>query len=321
MFLKYKKNTKYNWKTKINNKNIILKSIIILKIKNFFLKKNVLEIKTPEINHTTLLNTNISLIYAYNYNISNKKKMYLQTSPEYNMKKLLICGTSSIYQISNAFRGKDISKIHNPEFTILEWYRKKYTAKMLIKETIELLKLILNIKKTIKKTYEILFKKILHLIPKNESIYKIKILIKKKNIQIINKEKFKKNEYLDILLKYIIEPKIEKNKLFIFYNYYLMKADLAKKKKNSKRFEIYINEIEIANGSEELQNYNTHIKKFNKINRMFKNSKNLLNNNITLITALYHGLPWCSGIAVGIERIIMNNLKLKNIKHISTFIN
>mgnify|MGYP001602494765 FL=1 len=293
---------KYKWITKVNNKNLILKSIIKLKIRNFFFIKNIFEVNTPNLCSSISLNSNIQSIYTNNYTNFNKIPLYLQNSPEYKMKKLIISGCSSIYQLSPAFRGSDISNIHNPEFQILEWYRKKYNTKMLIKEIIELLENILKIIKIIKITYEMLFEKILNIKPKNESIYKIKNIIKLYNIKITKKNKINKNDYLNLLLKYIIEPKLKKKKIYIIYNYYYKQPDLAKTtKKISKRFEIYINKIEIANGAEELKNYNTHIKKFNKFNIKKKKLKKIINNNIKFISSLYYGLPKCSGIAIGIE--------------------
>ncbi|QQG46730.1 MAG: hypothetical protein HYZ30_01355 [Candidatus Azosocius agrarius] len=311
---------KYKWKTKINNKTIILKSIIILKIKNFFQIKNILEINTPKICTTTSQNINIQPIYIDNYIFLTKTKLFLQNSPEYNMKKLLTLGAFSIYQISTSFRSSDISKIHNPEFTILEWYRIKYTVKMLIKEIIELFKNLLLNKKIKKLTYEMLFKKTFSIKPKNESLYKIKQLIKRYNIK-IKSTITNKNDYLNLLLKYIIEPNLDKNIILILYNYNLLQAHLSIKKLHyANRFEIYINNTEIANGANELKNYNSHIKKFNKYNKKKIFFKKIINNDIKFILSLYHGLPQCSGVAIGLDRIIMYHLKKTHIKYITTFL-
>lgn len=134
------------WQPSATFENLRLKASILKKIRDFFAAKNVLEVDTPLMCRTSVTDPFIQSIPALFQSLphENEWRYYLQTSPEYAMKRLLAAGSGDIFQICKAFRQGEIGGFHNPEFTMIEWYRLGFDHHDLMNETDELLQLILE---------------------------------------------------------------------------------------------------------------------------------------------------------------------------------
>ena len=135
------------WQPSASLETLRERALIISKIRHFFAERNVIEVETPVLSHATVTDPHVIGIPAIFQFLgeSLEKTMYLQTSPEYAMKRLLASGMGSIYQINKAFRQGEVGKIHNPEFTMLEWYRIDFDHYALMDEMDELLQLVLKL--------------------------------------------------------------------------------------------------------------------------------------------------------------------------------
>ena len=302
-------------------------------VRSFFDKKQVIEVETPLLGLTSVTSPYIQSLEV----LDNNKKYYLQTSPEYAMKRLLCLNNNqSIYQICKAFRKEEIGSMHHIEFSMLEWYRLDFSIFDLMNEIEELINLLvldfkkynkkLELFKNIKKySYQEVFLKYLNLDPLeisyNDLLINFKKLIIFNNNEIYSSLSF--DDMLQQLFCKYIEPKLD---YAFVYNFPKSQAALAKinleDKRVANRFELYLNKIEIANGYDELLDSELYKKRFEQENQIRK-SEGIKEMNIDnlLLDALKNsnGLPDCSGVALGLDRLLMFLTDINNIEQIISF--
>lgn len=293
------------WRPSAPLKNLQLRAEILKQIRHFFAERCVLEVETP-------LLASASVTDPYIHSISTlyqKRPYYLQTSPEYAMKRLLAAGSGAIYQICKAFRQDEIGHLHNPEFTILEWYRPQFDHHHLMNEVDELLQTVLKTKPADRQTYQMIFQTHLELNPHDVDLSKLEKCAKKQGIHLqanIND----RDTWLTILLTHCIEPHLGQDRPCFIYDFPVSFAALAKIQPNTppvaSRFEVYVKGVELANGFHELQNANEQRRRFEK-NLLERKQAGLRKLAIDeyFLAALEHGLPDCAGVALGLDRLIM----------------
>ncbi len=324
----------------INNKtknNFLIRIKIIKYIRKYLTKNKFLEVETPML-HIIPGGATAKPFKTYHKYLNTK--MYLRISPEIFLKKLIIGGFTKIFELNRNFRNEGISKIHNPEFTMIEIYKAYSNYKDMMKLTKNIINyIILYINK-----YKTIFKFKKHNINFYNKYYKmsIKKAIFKysnyfKNIKELNntqkikkiakklKINYKKNnihEIINKIFKLTTEKKIIKPTFITNYPINISPLALNNKKNNkiADRFELFINGYEIANGFSELNNYKEQKKRFK--NQIKKNKKKKYDKEY--IEALKHGLPPTAGVGIGIDRLIMlltNNKSIKNIIYFPTLKN
>lgn len=297
------------WQPTATIENLKKRAEIIAKIRNFFAKRNILEVETPLLSHATVTDVHL-------HSIKTTGNLYLQTSPEYAMKRLLAAGSGSIYQICKAFRDDESGRLHNLEFTILEWYRVGFSHHDLMDEMEELLQCVLNYPKAVRFTYQEVFEKFLQINPHDINLESLQSCARENKIDLQIDDK-------DTLLQLLMSEKIEPNlKGVVFiYDYPKTQAALAKiRGEVAERFEVYVDGIELANGFHELQDAKEQRERF--LNDLAKRKK--LNYSAVpldehFLAALEHGLPACSGVALGVDRLIMLVLGVAYIDKVISF--
>ncbi|QJC38106.1 elongation factor P--(R)-beta-lysine ligase [Enterobacteriaceae endosymbiont of Donacia marginata] len=310
------KNLNYLTSAKIND--LIKRAIIIKKIRNFFDKKKFIEVETPIL--TQFENTNLFLQqFSTNFiNIKNKKKLFLITSPEFHMKRILASKiNSSIYQICHSFRNGELGQYHNPEFTMLEWYHKNYNLKQLMEE-IDNFFVEFGFNQLKRYSYKKIFFKYFKINPFNISKKKLLFLIKKIGFVKNKNSTFITDNYLQMLFDLYIVPKLGLKSPVLIYNFPSSQKTTEtiniKNKNIANRFEVFFKGVELGNGFHELTNYKEQKKRFNEDN----NKRKLIGLpikkiDIYLLKAIKHGIPNYSGMAIGLDRFIMFLLKKKSI--------
>jgi lysyl-tRNA synthetase class 2 len=291
------------------------RAAILEKCRSFFSHNKIIEVDCPLLVSYPNLDNHIE-----SFSLSMKPKRYLITSPEYAMKRLLSEGMEAIYQISHVFRKKEIGSMHNPEFTLIEWYEKNISYKKFHKHVLELIHVFFKPKKIVLLTYEEAFLKWTKINPfktscaeikkylKNENIFLSKSILKEKNIDV----------FLDIILSSIIQPKMEKEVLYRIDSYPASQAALAQIQEYNghpiaERFEYFYNGIELGNGYHELANAKEQKERFEKT----KKSSYAIDTRF--LEALEKGIGNCYGIALGFDRLLMIHLNKTNIKEIMPF--
>jgi len=299
---------------------------IIKSIRDFFAKQNVIEVETP-----LLCSSSVTDPYLHALSLEcGSHTRFLQTSPEYAMKRLLCEGISDIYQICKAFRSDEFGKLHQIEFTILEWYRLNFDHHQLMNETELLLQTVINSPPAKKFTYQELFEQYLKFNPHAITQNKLIDQLNQNEISLKETGSLSKDDYLDILFSQRIEPKLKSDfepltPIFVT-EYPASQAALAKTNLNSEgieiaeRFEVYINGIELANGYHELQDGNVQRQRFQQdLEKRKTLNLPLVPIDEYLCTALDKGLPSCAGIALGIDRLTMLALDKHHISDVISY--
>lgn len=317
-----------NWRPTAEFNQIKQRALLLDNIRAFFKNLAVLEVETPLLCQYAPTMVHIDPISVM---LSNNSTRFLQTSPEYAMKRLLAAGIGDIFQICKAFRGMESGVRHNPEFTMLEWYRVNFNHHQLMQEVIALLNYCgINYKNCLI-SYREIFKKYVNTDPGIASLTELKQIIKN-NINLTDDFKsFMLNQATiqdcqELLFSNLVEPNLEHNIIWAIYNYPKEQSALAKVSKEpdgyfvAERFEIYINGIELANGYHELLDPIAQQQRFIEDQNLREQlGKNYLAIDNYLIEALKHGLPSCSGVALGVDRLLMLITGMSNLEQVLCF--
>ena len=297
--------------------NLHARAALYKKIRDFFFAKGVLEVETPVLCQHTVTDPHIE---SFKVPVTSNKDYFLQTSPEYAMKRLLAAGSGCIYQITKSFRIGEAGRQHNPEFTMLEWYRIGFTHHDLMNELDELLQYCLATDPAEKISYQQLFLTHLTIDPLNCDLATLKKIIAENNIQ-MDLAELDHDTALQILLSRLIEPKLGIEKPLFLYDFPPSQAALSKINNGvAERFELYMKGSEIANGFHELTDAEEQKARFEK-NQIERKARGQFIPDIDhyFIDALKAGLPACAGVAVGIDRLLMQMVKTKNITDVISF--
>ncbi|MBT4885117.1 MAG: EF-P lysine aminoacylase GenX [Legionellales bacterium] len=279
----------------------------IAAIRAFFQDRSVMEVTTPLLASTTVTDPYISSIACKLRASSSDMQAYLQTSPEFAMKRLLAAGSGSIYQICQAFRDDEPSPIHKAEFTMLEWYQLGYDYQDLMQELHDLLKLFWPGLKLAKLTYSELFYNYIGLDIKAATITELDSVLRKNTKSELDLRS--KNDYLDALMTLVIQPQLKDVPALFVYDYPASQASLAKLSNKdpsiAERFELFLSGIEIANGFSELTNAPEQRQRFILDNnaRAEQGLPKIALDEGFLESLVY--LPACAGVAVGLDRLFM----------------
>lgn len=273
-------------------------------IRDFFNARGYLEVETPVMGQF-----GITDVYLSNIKVNFRGKPYcLQTSPEYHMKRLLAAGSGPIFQLARVFRDDELGRWHNPEFTLLEWYQLGINHHQLMDEMDELLQQVFNAGLMQRKTYQRVFQEICDIDPLTATIEKLQqILLQFELSGILPMDERDRDQYLFLLMSHVIEPALAKEETPVaVYNFPVSQAALAQVKDEvAERFEVYFRGVELANGFHELTDASLQQARFREDN--FKRQAQGLEHcqeDIYLLGALHHGLPACSGVALGIDRLL-----------------
>ena len=292
-------------------------------IRAFFVEKRVLEVETPVLSTAASCDINLD---SFCTELPDSKKLYLQTSPEFAMKRLLASGSGSIYQIAKSFRQSERGRFHNPEFTLLEWYRVGFSLSDLMGEMVELLMLCFGQNLAFRTvTYQQLFQQLTGIDPHHSSLNDLmKYAADQGNPEAVNIFAGKLSNGLDYVFSQYVQPNLKSEVVYFVTDYPECMAMLAKLGTNNpvtaKRFEVYFNNVELANGYEELIDANEQHERFqHELMEREEGGLSDLPMDRNLLAALAHGMPECSGVALGLDRLLMLMTDANAIDDVLTF--
>ncbi|MGY4675417.1 elongation factor P--(R)-beta-lysine ligase [Ursidibacter arcticus] len=317
-------NEQIDWKPSAPIQNLLKRSKIMGEIRQFFTERGVLEVETPAMSefsvtdvHLSTFNTQFLSPFA-----SQAKTLHLITSPEYHMKRLLASGSGAIFQICRVFRNEESGKRHNPEFTMLEWYRPHFDMYRLINEVDDLLQQILDCEPAESFSYQFVFQTYVGLDPLSAS--KAQLIAKAKEYGLQCDE----NEQRDILLQFlfseVVEANIGKERPTAVYHFPATQAALAQisteDHRVAERFEFYYKGLELANGFHELSDAKEQIRRF-ELDNLQRNEMGLPPQQLDhrFLNALKAGIPNCSGVALGVDRLLMIAMNAERIDEVMAF--
>lgn len=304
-----------------------LRAGLLARIHSFFADRQVMEVETP-----LLAAAGVTDPYLENLRTecrltgqSTPARLYLQTSPEYAMKRLLAAGSGPIYQITKAFRNGEAGKLHNPEFTLLEWYRPGFDMHDLMEEIEDLLIWLLQTDYCDRTTYAAVFKKFAKFDPLAISDDDLRDTAQRLGLGTAAAEKWERDAFLNWVMSKTVAPNLGAVRPLFLCNFPASQAALARiipgeDPPVAARFELFINGIEIANGFEELCDAGEQRQRFETDNTTRQaRGLDVMSMDERLLAALEHGLPQCSGVALGFDRLVMVATKSQRIDEVMSF--
>jgi lysyl-tRNA synthetase class 2 len=279
-------------------------------LRKFFFQRSVMEVDVPVLARSSVTDINIESIPAKIYSESG----YLQTSPEYFMKRLLSQGAGDIFCLGKAFRNGEQGCRHNPEFSLLEWYRCGWDEHQLMDEIAELMSLVFAARSSqpfaiTKRTYADCFSEILGIDPHGADLVELQEKAVAASSDSWTGES--RANCLDLLFSQLVEPQLPPGLVFV-YDYPACQSALAQLHNDtqgrqvSRRFEVFLNGLELANGYFELTDRAEQQQRFDGDNaQRIEVSKPQIPVDRHLLAALDHGMPSCAGVAMGVDRLLM----------------
>jgi len=315
-----------SWQPSAPVTNLLKRAAIMAEIRRFFADRGVLEVETPAMSQATV--TDIHLFPFQTRFVgpgaAQGLDLYLMTSPEYHMKRLLVAGSGPIFQLCRCFRNEEAGRHHNPEFTMLEWYRPHYDMYRLMNEVDDLLQQVLECAPAETLSYQQAFIRHLEMDPLSADKAQMREVAEKLGVGDLANREEDRDTLLQLLFVTGVEPQIGKEKPAFVYHFPASQAALAEisteDHRVAERFEVYFKGIELANGFRELTDSREQRQRFEQDNRKraaMGLPQQPIDNN--LLAALAHGMPECSGVALGVDRIVMLALKASQLSEVIAF--
>jgi elongation factor P--(R)-beta-lysine ligase len=266
----------------------------------------VLEVETPALSQAANPSPALDSMAV----VIGREVRYLHTSPEFAMKRLLAAGSGAIYQIARVWRQGESGRRHNPEFTLLEWYRPGWSYHELMQEVAELVSTIIGEIPISLVSYRQLFLQHLGLDPLDCDTDRLALIARQHGWEIAGSGQLDRDGWLDLLLSHAIEPHLGQGELTFVTDYPASQAALARLSpadpRLAERFELYLHGIELANGFAELTAAEEQRQRFHA-ELAARSAAGLpqLPIDEALLAALEAGLPATSGVALGLDRLLM----------------
>lgn len=311
--------------TSLESKISILKdrAALLGKARAFFSERGVLEADCPALSHASPIDLHIDVMTV---SVNESETGYLHTSPEYGMKRLLALGMGDIYQISHVYRAAEFGPLHNPEFTMAEWYRIGMTFPELMEETLAFIRLFLGEMSSSYLRYRDALIHYAGIDYVDASCSELLACAEKHKLGLPkDADTWDKDTLLQLLVSFLVEPHLGKDRLDVLYDFPATQAALARTKDLEKeqvamRFEVYFRGIELANGYHELTDPVEQRKRLEQsVQARIAAGKDPLKIDEHFLNALETGIPDCCGVAVGFDRLMLLRHNKENLRDVLPF--
>lgn len=319
-----------DWRPSASIEALRRRSRLVALVRAFFAGRGVLEVETPALAAVACSDPQIeSLAVA---DPQGRPAGFLQTSPEYAMKRLLAAGSGDIFQLCRVFRAGELGRHHNPEFTLLEWYRQDFTLAQIMAETGELAARLLAAgvytdqpqREVETVSYQQAFERQLQVDPLTARTSQLRELSLARGLDPVGGREATRDELLDFLVATQVGPKLGRGRLTCLHGYPASQASLAMldptDQRVAQRFELYAEGVELANGYVELADAGEQAARF-AADQSERRRRGLVAHpaDARLLGALRHGLPACAGVALGFDRLVMLALQRERIEDVMAF--
>jgi lysyl-tRNA synthetase class 2 len=310
--------------------NLRLRAELLKRTRSFFEERGFLEVETPLLSRDTVIDRHLDPLPVKLFDDPREpqhgERFWLQTSPEFGMKRLLAAGAPSIYQITRAFRGgPERGALHNPEFTMLEWYGLGHDYAAGMQFLSDLAEYLLGRGPAQRVSYRDAFVEHAKVDPLTASFSQLRTAIEHAlpdNLASSLAEELQNCDLLrDCLLTLVVEPRLGLAQPNIVYDYPASQAALAQLRQDdvavAERFELYVDGVELANGYHELLDA-TALRQRNRASNEQRRAdgKYVLPEESRLLLAMQSGLPACAGCALGFDRLVMVAARAKSIREV-----
>ncbi len=289
-----------------------LRARLYVLVRAFFAERDVLEVETPVLSAAGNTDPNIqSFSTGFSGHVdAGARERWLRTSPEFPLKRLLAAGIGDCYEMGRVFRNGEAGGRHNPEFTMLEWYRVGWDHRRLMQETVELvmqaMAMVERRCEVVIASYRQLFLDELGVDPLHASIDELRAPLAEFGIDPSGLER---DDWLDLLITHRLQPAFPRDRITVIHDYPASQCALARIRPGepplAERFELYLGPFELANGYHELNDASEQRLRFQRDNavRHARGTREMPVDEALL--AVLGDLPDCAGVALGIERLLM----------------
>ena len=294
--------------------------------RHYFAKHDVMEVETPMLSRYAVTDVNIESINAQ-LAAGHGTDFFLRTSPEFAMKRLLAAGYPDIYEIGRVFRDDEAGRHHQPEFTMIEWYRLGLGINEIIDDTLGLIQAMLQPDRFGNTPRQLSYRQAFHdctgLDPLDAPLT---ALADAANADRKLRDSIgdSRDEWLDLLMAIKVSRSFASDRLTVIHHYPASQAALARicpeDSRYADRFEVFHGHMELANGYVELIDGNEQANRFEADQLARKRRGQVIRpHDQQLLAALNHGLPPCSGVAMGLDRLLMVNEQIDDIRKVASF--
>lgn len=299
---------------------------LLANVRRFFSVRNVLEVSTPILSAAAPTAPYLDSFSTQFSAGNNAKTLYLHTSPEFAMKRLLAAGSGAIYQIATVFRNGELGRQHTPEFSMLEWYRPGFSLTELMTEVDALMQQVIGLPAAVISPYRDLFLNYLQLDIHQTEDETLKQLALDRIAGLTADWQTDRDGWLELLMSEVIEPQLKALETPVMVTEFpASQAQLAKIEMNAeghqvaRRFELYAGGMELANGYDELCDATELRLRFEQDNQLRQQQvKPQMPIDENLLAAMQSGLPQCSGVALGLDRLMMLHMSVDNISQVQS---
>ncbi|MDY7115651.1 EF-P lysine aminoacylase EpmA [Halomonas sp. SSL-5] len=320
-----------DWRPTATIETLRERARLLGEVRAFFAERGVLEVETPVLGRGGSTDVHLASLSAEATTPAGRERLWLQTSPEFAMKRLLAAGAGPIFQLARCFRDGEVGRRHNLEFTMLEWYRPGFTLDALIEESAELVRCVLGRElgdeagPLRRRRYRDLFRETLDIDPFTAPLGELRRMAEEQGGLAMGEAP--RDDCLDLLLSFAIEPQLGRGGIDVVVDYPASQAALARRHRDpedgewvASRFELYLEGLELANGYDELTDATEQAARFAEDNAA-RRAAGLpaVDVDARLVAALEHGMPEGSGVALGIDRLIQLALGKSSVAEVMAF--
>ncbi len=308
------------------------RAIILQQLREFFRRNGYWEVETPLLSRDICIDASIDP-----FPVGNNPTWYLQTSPEFALKRLLVSGADAVFEITRSFRQGEIGRLHNPEFTIVEWYRAASTCheqmdfvEQLINSASDAIPEATSVRSRAtsfdRLTYEEAFLKFAGVSALRANSAELRE--RATSLQVVVPDSLSLDDrdgWLNLLLAEVVEPGLAELGTVFLYDYPESQSAIARVRSDNppvaERFELYLDGIEICNGYQELTDPSELLRRMEDRNQQrIRSGQSALPENSRLSAAMQGGrLPECSGVALGFDRLVMWLLGKSSVADVMSF--
>lgn len=308
------------WRSQAELSSLRVRADVYRLIREFFFARGVMEVETPILSNAGNTDPNIES-FQLEFNgpaTAGAGTRWLRTSPEFPLKRLLASGIGDCYELGRVFRNGEFGRKHNPEFSMLEWYRVGWTHLELIEECVTLVQKVFSLSDSellVERTsYHDLFARHFGFNPHVASTEQVRATVTDKVS--IDTQGLQRDDLLDLLLSHVIEPSFPDDQLTVIVDFPASQCALARVRTENgsaiaERFELYVGGFELANGYHELTDANEQRKRFEADLQKRRLSGKILPALDERLLASMPELPPCAGVAMGLDRLMMRLLDKK----------
>ena len=304
-----------------------LRALLNATIRAFFAERGVIEVETPVLSRAGNTEPNIASFHLEFHGRTDgaPRTRWLRTSPEFALKRLVAAGFGDCYELGRVFRDGEAGGRHNPEFTMLEWYRVGWDHRRLAREVADLageaLALVGRRAELVETDFRTLYRERLGVDVVADDVEALRAAL---GDVAIDPEGLTRDDWLDLLMTHRLQPSFEPDRLLVVHDFPASQCALARIRAGdppvAERFELYLGPLEIANGYHELADADEQGARFERDGRV-REARHTPGPPVDrfLLNALAHGLPDCAGVAVGVDRLLMALLDTPRIADVLAF--